>query len=157
MPENPIGEKSSGAWILALDGALRAAVGEREMVHLIETPVLLEVPLSPFYCRQVLVWNQALLPAMDLAAWLYRGQPAQRNRTPLVGVFAYQTKPGAAPGYGALLLAGIPERARVTDGDAGPLPSQPTGWRTLAVSCFKRGGDPIPILDLPYIFSGGLL
>jgi hypothetical protein len=154
MLENP--PRDSAAWILALDGALRAAVGERELVHLIEAPTLLDVPLSPYYCRQALVWNNALLPAMDLAAWLRQGQPVQ-CRWPLAGVFAYQTKPGAEPAYGALLLAGIPERTRVADDSACALPKQPAGWRTLAVSCFKRGDDPIPILDLPHLFTGGLL
>ena len=145
----------STAWVLALDQQLLAAVGEREMVHLIEAPTLLEVPRSPFYCRQVLVWNDAVLPAMDLAAWL-RGQPAPRAQT-LVGVFAYQTQPGADPEYGALLLAAIPMRTRVTDEQASRLPQQPGAWRTLAIACFKQDDQPIPILDLPYIFGGGLL
>lgn len=145
----------STAWVLALDRQLLAAVGEREMVHLVEMPTLLEVPRSPPYCRQVLVWNDTVLPAMDLAAWL-RGQPAQRWRM-LAGVFAYQARPGADPGYGALLLAGIPERVRVADEQACALPEQPSGWRAVAISCFQRGDQPIPILDLPYIFGGGLL
>ena len=145
----------STAWVLALDQQLLAAVGEREMVHLIEAPTLLEVPRSPFYCRQVLVWNDAVLPAMDLAAWL-RGQPAHRPQT-LVGVFGYQTRPGADPEYGALLLANIPTRTRVTDEQACALPKQPNNWRSLAISCFQQSGHPIPILDLPRIFGGGLL
>lgn len=147
----------SNAWVLTLeDNTLRAAVGEREMMHLIEAPVLLNVPLSPFYCRQVLLWNQVLLPAMDLAAWLHQGQPIQRKKT-LAGIFAYQTRTTTMPAYGALLLAAIPDRAQVTDNNAAPLPDQPTGWRTLAISCFKQGSELIPILDLPYIFTGGLL
>lgn len=153
MPEST--HRESVAWVLMLDSQLRAAVGERELVHLIEAPMLLEVPLSPSYCRQVLVWNNTVLPAMDVAAWL-RGQPVQRQQT-LAGVFAHQTRPGAIPGYGALLLAGIPTRAPVADDQACALPKQPSGWRTLAVSCFKQGTQPIPILDLPYIFSSGLL
>lgn len=153
MSENP--PKSSGAWILALDGTLRAAVGERELIHLIEIPTLLDVPLSPFYCRQALVWNRALLPAMDLAAWLHQKPSAQRGRT-LAGVFAYQSKPGAEPAYGALLLAGIPERAHVNDNDACALPKQPAGWRTLAISCFKKDHLSIPVLDLFCVFTGGL-
>lgn len=153
MLENPPG--NSAAWILALDDALRAAVGERELIHLIEAPTLLDAPLSPPYCRQVLVWNENLLPAMNLAAWLRPGKPVQ-YRWPLAGVFAYQTKPGAEPAYGALLLAGIPERARVTDNQACALPKQPAGWRTLAISCFRWGDDPIPVLDLPHLFTGGL-
>lgn len=152
MPE--FSPRQATAWVLALDSELRAAVGEREMVHLIETPTLLDAPWTPFYCRQILVWNNLLLPAMDVAAWL-RGRPAARERT-LAGVFAHQTAPGAEPDYGALLLAAIPERARVIGGQACALPEQPSGWRTLAISCFQQGGQPIPVLDLPFIFTGGL-
>jgi len=147
--------RDSAAWVLMLDSQLRAAVGERELVHVIETPALLAVPRSPSYCRQVLVWNDTVLPAMDVAVWL-RGQPAQRQQT-LAGVFAYQARPGAEPEYGALLLAGIPTRVRVTDEQACALPKRPGNWRTLAISCFKQDDNPIPILDLLYIFSGGLL
>ncbi|MDS4030580.1 MAG: chemotaxis protein CheW [Candidatus Contendobacter sp.] len=145
----------SAAWVLALDHQLRAAVGERELVHLIETPILLDVPRSPHYCRQVLVWNDTVLPAMDLAAWL-RGQSTQRQE-PLAGVFAYQTRPGADPEYGALLLSAIPTQTRVDDDQVCALPKQPGNWQTLAISCFQQGDQPIPILDLPHIFSGGLL
>ncbi len=153
MPENS--PRDSAAWVLMLDHQLLAAVGERELVHLIEAPTLLDIPRSPSYCRQVLVWNDTVLPAMDLAAWL-RGQPAQRPQT-LAGVFAYQTRPGANPEYGALLLAGIPAQTRVADAQACALPKQPGNWRTLAISCFKQGERSIPILDLPHIFGGGLL
>jgi chemotaxis signal transduction protein len=139
--------------VLTLDFEFRAAVGERELVHLIETPTLLDAPRTPYYCRQILVWNNLLLPAMDLAAWL-RGQPARRQRT-LAGVVAYQARAGAEPDYGALLLAAIPERARVTDEQACAPPERPSGWRTLAISCFQGGGRPVPILDLPFIFTGG--
>lgn len=143
------------AWILALDHQLLAAVGEREMVHLIETPTLLDVPYSPFYCRQVLIWNDTVLPAMDLAAWL-RGQVVYRPRA-LAGVFAYQPWSGADPKYGALLLADIPTRTRVTDDQASALPKRPGNWRNLTISCFKQDDQLIPILDLPHIFTGGLL
>lgn len=145
----------TSAWLLMLEPQLRAAVGERELVHLVETPTLLEVPLSPPYCRQVLVWNDTVLPAIDLAVWL-RGEPVQRWQT-LVGVFAYQTRPNAAPQYGALLLAAIPARIKVADEQVCDLPEKPAGWRQVAISCFKHGGQAVPVLDLPYLFSGGLL
>ncbi len=147
--------RENTAWVLALDDRLRAAVSERELIHLIETPTLLEVPLSPYYCRQALLWNDRLLPAMDLAAWL-RGQPTQPARK-MAGVVAYQPRAGTDPEYGVLLLNGIPTRARVSDTQACKLPEQPTGWRTLAISCFLHANDPVPILDLPHIFSGELL
>ena len=146
----------STAWILALDDRLRAAVGEHELIHLIEAPTLLEVPLSPYYCRRAILWNNLLLPAMDLAAWLRgREQPAQQERK-LAGVVAYQPQMGAAE-YGVLLLSDIPARTRVSDTQACKLPEQPTGWRDLAISCFLDAETPVPILDLPLIFSGRLL
>lgn len=153
MPESSPGD--STAWLLQLDDRFQAAVGEREMIHLIELPLLLEVPKAPRHCRQVLVWNEEILPAMDLAAWL-AGRPVQRVHR-LAGVFAYQEHPQAAPSYGALLLAALPARLRVSDEQACDLPEQPAGWRQLAVSCFKEGERPVPILDLPFIFSDALL
>lgn len=147
---------ASAAWILTLDASLCAAVGQREMVFLIETPVLLDVPLSPFYCCQAVVWKQRLLPVMDLAAWLHQNPALPRQQT-LMGVFAYQTQAGAESAYGALRLAAIPDRTQVSDDQACALPKQPSGWPTLAISCFKHNEQPIPILDLPRIFTGGLL
>jgi len=151
--ENPM---ASTAWMLALDDRLRAAVGEHKLIHLIEAPTLLEVPLSPYYCRRAILWNNLLLPAMDLAAWLRgREQPAQQERK-LAGVVAYQPQMGAAE-YGVLLLSDIPARTHVSDTQACKLPEQPTGWRDLAISCFLDAETPVPILDLPLIFSGRLL
>jgi hypothetical protein len=37
------------------------------------------------------------------------------------------------------------------------LPKQPNNWRALAISCFQQDDKPIPILDLPTVFTGGLL
>jgi len=142
-------------WLLNLDGRHRAAVGQGEMVHLIETPALMEVPGSPFHCRQALLWEELLLPAMDLAAWL-EGQPTPRHQT-LAGICAYQPPGATEPAFGALLLADFPRRLRVDDEQASDLPEQPPGWRELAISCFDTGDGAIPILDLPYIFSGALL
>lgn len=153
MPPDHLPESVS--WVLALGDSLRAAVSERELVHLIEAPVLLEVPLSPPYCRHVVAWNQMLLPAMDLSAWLLGSSP--HNSRSLAGVFAYQARRGANPDYGALLLADIPTRIRVTDNLACGLPKNPPTWRSVAISCFKQDKKAIPILDLRHIFSGGLL
>lgn len=149
-------DSSSGestAWMLALDDQHRAAVGERELIHLVERPTLLEVPLSPYYCRQAMLWNDLLLPTLDLAAWLH-GQVGDSHQK-LTGIVAYHS--GQNVSYGALLLADIPERVQINDSQACPLPEYPSNWDQLAISCFRRGEKPIPILDLPYLFGGGLL
>lgn len=148
--------RDSAAWLLTLGGGLRAAVGERELVHLVEAPTLLDVPTCPYFCRSVLVWNGRLLPAMDVQAWLQGQSPASNDRK-LAGVVAYQPAPHTEPDYGVLLLTAVPQRLRVTDAQACPLPEHPSGWSELALSCFLQDKNAIPILDLPQLFSGALL
>ena len=146
----------STAWLLPLQGAWRAAVGEWELVHLIEAPVLVDIPVTPFYCRQVLLWENRILPVLDLAVWL-AGQPLAPRDQMLAGIFAYQAQSEAALSYGILLLDGVPTRQVVHDEEACALPAEPMGWQKVAISCFGDGDSAVPILDLPYIFSGALL
>ncbi len=143
----------ASAWLLILDAELRAAVGAREMIHLIQSPTLFSIPDTPDYCRQVLLWQEEIVPVMDLAAWL-RGSRAVLAPA-LVGIFAYQTADGIA--YGALPLAAVPARRRVSDEQACVLPTQPPGWARIALSCFNDGDKKVPILDLRHLFSGALL
>lgn len=143
----------ASAWLLTLDAELRAAVGEREMIHLVQAPALFAIPDTPPYCRHVLLWQDEIVPVLDLAAWL-RGDRAAA-KPPLVGIFAYQT-PTATIAYGALPLLAAPARRRVSDDQACALPEQPPGWARVALSCFREGDRPVPILDLPYLFSRAL-
>lgn len=154
MPKPTVGE--SVAWLLMLGEGLCAAVGERELVHLVETPTLLDVPTCPYFCRSVLVWNGRLLPVLDAPAWLAKQPPAENDQR-LAGIVAYQSAPHIEPDYGALLLTEVPKRLRVTDALACPLPEHPGGWDELAQSCFLQDKIAIPILDLPHLFSGSLL
>ncbi len=146
----------AGAWLLTLDNnGAYAAVGERELVHLIEEPMLLTVPTCPYYCQQVLVWNHQPLPVMNLAAWL-TGQVTPIDWR-LAGIIAYQYQPGADPDYGVFLLTDIPTRVSVSSENACDLPKEPERWADLAISCFQHADKPVPILDLTHIFNGGLL
>lgn len=151
MSHNP---NKTSAWLLPLDGEHWAAVGEREMIHLVESPILLEVPKTPFYCRHVLVWNDIALPALDLVAWL-RGHPVERHSC-LAGLVVYPNA-DAKLGYGALLLSDLPKRKPVSDDQACDLPAKPAGWRLAAISCFADGDTIVPIINLPRVFSGALL
>jgi chemotaxis signal transduction protein len=143
----------ASAWLLVLDAEFQAAVGEREMVHLLQAPTAYEVLDAPPYCRQVILWQEELVPILDVAAWL-RGEEAVLS-PPLVGIFAYQIADGIA--YGALPLAEVPARRQVSDEQVCPLPTQRPGWAQVALSCFKDGERSVPILNLDYLFKGGLL
>lgn len=143
------------AWIVTLDGGLRAAVAEREMIHLVEHSTFETIPQTPLHCQQVLLWEGELLPVMDLTAWL-TGQPAGRAHAS-VGIVGWQEGPGMAPQYGALLFTGPPEKVLVKDEQVCDLPEQPSGWEAVAISCFSHDGQPVPILDMPHIFSDALV
>jgi chemotaxis signal transduction protein len=147
------------AWLLNVDAGVPAAVGELEMVHLLpDAPTLYEIPRSPGHCRKVLVWQDAVLPLLDLNARLSlagtavtaEGQGVHAQ----IALCAYRAAPGAAQQLGALLLRDIPHRIRVRDADARELPEALLAWRPYAISCFEHATlGPIPVLDLYRVFS----
>ena len=147
------------AWVLSFDKRLRAAVGELELVHVLpEAPTLIEIPDTPSYCRHVILWQQRVIPVMNLAARLLGERQTESHAVvasidTLVGILAYQSAPGEPPGHGALLLSRVPTRARVSDSQACGLPAKPEQWASLAISCFEhRDHGPIPVLDVPRLF-----
>lgn len=142
------------AWIVQLAGGWPVALGEREMTHVVERPVLQDIPQTPGHCQQVLLWEEDMLPVLDLTAWL-TGQPAARAGA-TVGIVGWQEQPEAPPQYGALLFTGIPQKVRVQDNQICDLPIQPAGWASVAVSCFHHNEQAVPILDVPALFSGAL-
>lgn len=143
------------AWIIQLGESWHAAVGGRQMVHLVEDPVLEHIPYTPVQCQHVLLWEGELLPVIDLAAWL-TGQATERGHG-TIGVVRWQNRSDAVPQYGALLFTGTPQKVEVADNQVCDLPEQPAGWQSITLSCFRHDDRPIVILDLPRIFSDALL
>lgn len=146
----------ASAWTLTFEEGIYAAVGEREMVHILpDPPNLFEIPETPAYCRNVLVWQGQILPLIDLSIYV-EGRPWNEPRSSpntLVGIVAYQANAGEAPRYGGLLLLQAPVRVSVTDQQACTLPERLRSWAPLAISCFQDSTHgPIPILDLKRVF-----
>lgn len=155
----------SNGWLLKLRGQWRAAVGLRELVHVLPySPRLYMVPQTPPHARHVILWEGKIVPVVDLVAYLEAGaEPSLRTATNqlsldhLVGIVAYQTAPGSAVSLAGMLLGKVPERIWVTDEQACALPESPSGWRQAAISCFEHPDcGAVPILDLPRLFSGRL-
>ena len=115
----------------------------------------LKWPTTPEHCHQVFVWQNQVLPALDLASWLLK-KPIRRDQA-VVAVTAYQSEPNALPQYGGLLLSTLPTQLQVDDAQVSALPDQPEGWLQLAVSCFRHEDLTVPIIDLPTIYSNALL
>ena len=148
---------SSNAWLLPLGDRLNIAVGEYEIMHLVHFPALFAVPGTPFYCNQVLVWQNQILPVMDLAAWV-QGQSHKREQK-LIAIAAY-TEPGSdATQHAGLLLEDVPRKVIVDDGTACDLPNEPNtdAWKRIAISCFKYTEHAVPIIDLQTVFSDALI
>jgi chemotaxis signal transduction protein len=138
------------AWLLDFGDACYAAVGTRELLHLIDAPSTFPVPCTPEYCSRVVLWQERLLPVMDISARI-----GSRPRTaPFLAVIGYQQQRGEYPHFGALLLASPPKQLAVSDEQACRLPDGKENWRELAISCFEYQGSPVPVLNLCRLFSG---
>ncbi len=145
--------KAVSAWLLDLGEGLHAAVGEQEMIHVLpDPPTLFQIPRTPPYARQVMVWQDEVLPLINLRLRL--AMPMAPERPMLVAVMAFQDHPGAAPRHGALKLGGPPVRIGVNDSLACELPEPQSDWRQLALACFEHANiGPVPVLDLHRLFS----
>jgi chemotaxis signal transduction protein len=157
-------QEESNGWLLSTGLGSYGVVGERELIHVLPySPKLYAVPHTPEYCRNVMVWQELIVPVVDLAARLQGGHegPLTYDTTTklgikvLVGIVAYHDEAGAGVNYGALLLNQIPARIKVQDGQACESRQAAHHWSEFAVSCFEHPEHgQIPILDLPYIFLG---
>ena len=139
------------AWIVHFAGSFQAAIGERAMLHIVENPLLEHIPQTPVTCQRVLIWENKILPVIDLTARLTHQSTTHGNS--IVGIVGWQAQEGAASQYGALLFNAIPRKVRVHDDQFCNLPTAPPEWHDLAISCFLHEGHAIPILDIPRLFS----
>ena len=137
------------AWVLDFGMGYRAAVGTRELFHLIDVPTSYIVPCTPAYCRSVLFWQGKLLPMMDMSS---RVGGAELD-APYIAVVGYQSKRGELPQFGALKMVSPPLQVTVSDEHACEIPDELRGWRELSISCFDLNSAAIPILNLKRIFN----
>ena len=141
----------SVAWILGFGGSVRVAIGELELIHLETQPKLFPVPKTPNYCQNVVIWQDTIVPAIDLGI-AFQGQ-VNAHETCYAAIVRYRTVADGPLAYAALLLTEIPVRMVINDSLACPLPEKPQALKALAVSCFTLNGESIPILELASVFS----
>ncbi len=138
------------AWLLDFGDSCLAAVGTREVLHLVDNPSTFAVPCTPEYCNRVVLWQERLLPVMDIAS---RVGALPCVNVPFLAVIGYQQQRGEYPQFGALVLASPPKQLAVSDASACRLPEESAVWRGLSISCFEHQGAPVPVLDLCRLFS----
>ncbi len=142
-------EERPNAWLLDFGQTLRAAVGMRVLVQIVDQPRLQPVPCTPPHCHSIFSWEGRLLPVLDMAVLL--GYEPQAPR--LLSIAAYQDHPGEPAKLGALLLSAPPVAIIVGNDQACSLPEQPETWDRFALSCFGHRGEAIPVLHLGRIFA----
>ncbi|MDP2826549.1 MAG: hypothetical protein Q8O52_28170 [Sulfuritalea sp.] len=140
------------AWLLNFGDGQLAAVGKRELLHLVPQPELFEVPRTPRHCSRVLIWQHRVVPVWDILAWIKPGSRAKDAG--LVAVVGYQSRRRQTPQFGAMVLAEPPSRIGVTDAQACELSREQSAWGEIAISCFRHEEKPVAVLDLPLMFSG---
>lgn len=122
-------------------------------VELIDQPVIVMVPGMPYFCVGLMAWQGRRLPVLDLDK-LLTGPGIDGN--PPVGhvlILAYQSAPGRAVEYGAVLAPSLIQMIEVVDSQQCELPADIEGLPRLSLSCFEYEGQAVPVLDTARIFS----
>ncbi len=146
---------SSRAWLLDFGRGLQAAVGANEMSHIFLTPTLYKVPGTPFYADEIFVFQEDLIPVVDVLS-LLDGRKNQYIRNDVLGLGVYQPSAEANAHLGGLRLTVMPSNIFVEDTQFCELPPELAFWSPLALSCFMLNETAVPIIDFAVLFSGRL-
>jgi chemotaxis signal transduction protein len=140
----------SRAWLLDFGSGLQAAVGYNEMWQILMSPKLFKIPCTPEYCDQVLIFQDRILPVLDMS-YLLKGKKSIKHD--IIGIALYQDQPNHPINYTGLHLASIPKSIYVSDDQMCDLPKEQQCWAPFTLSCFSHDNQAIPIINLTYIFS----
>ena len=136
---------SANAWVLSFDNTRHAAIGELELVHVLaDEPPLFDIPRTPVYCAQAFVWQERILPLLDVAARL-EGQSTQRRH---IAVVRWRDKDTGTVEHGGVALCTPPKRVQVDDEQQCAIEDEQ--WQECSLSCFRHeelGAVPIVALD----------
>ena len=138
------------AWLLSVDQVMNVAVGEYEFIHIVDQPEFIPIPQAPEYCKNVILWNENIIPVINLSSW-YSGHE-QTEDTGVVAILIYTNTAGELL-YAGLKLVNIPVLVKVNNDQACPLPENAAKWNKISLSSFKSSnGDTVPILDITALF-----
>jgi len=143
------------AWLLQVDRLVNVAIGQFELIHIIDEPDYMSIPQAPDYCKDVVLWNNNIVPVMSLASWLT--SCLQVDNTGVVAIVVYQDDQGKHK-FGGIKLSSPPIQAKVNNSQQCQLTDDLDKWRKVSLSSFKsKTGDIVPIIDVSKLFSQVLL
>jgi len=140
------------AWVLQFSNGLNAAIGEREMIQIIDKPVLSPLKNTHTFCQQQIHWQGIELPVTDFRDW-FTESDAVRKTNDYVVIVAYPREEGEKIGYAGIVIEAIPFRQQVKNNQVCTLPEPEQKWQPISISCFSYEGRATPILNLIALFS----
>ncbi len=143
-------------WVMDVGAGWRVAVGAHRVVEYLLSPPTHSLPRMPAHCLGVLIWQERMIPLLDLAPVLSERARAQEHGVRRAVVLAYQEMPGQALRYGALVVRAAPVEVWASDDMACPLPEDPPALKHFSCSCFLHQEKAIPILDTTRLFATAL-
>ncbi|WP_457668281.1 hypothetical protein [Thiolapillus sp.] len=139
------------AWLLKTGGAIDLALGNANLVQLLDEPRSFTVPAAPLHARSVLLWQDQVLSILDPHAWLFG---SRQKDSGFVAVVAYQMEPMEPLRYGAILLPEVPQSIEVEDNMACKIEhTLPESVQAAYISSFATAGHTALVPDLASIFE----
>lgn len=139
-----------GAWIMQVTGTHRAALGVRDLLHIVPEPATHPIPRAPAHCRAVLRWEGRILPVVDLAVLLGGASPQSSHK--FVGVLGYYTGSQSGVQFGGIALDNLPTKLELAGASGCALPEDLMHWRPYVNACFDHEG-PVPVIHVPSLFK----
>jgi chemotaxis signal transduction protein len=141
----------AAAWIMKLNSSLYASISQMELVHIVNNPVFVQVPKSPTFCEKIIIWNDNVLPVVDLNQ-LY-DQPAPVEEHKVVAVIIFRDDNNDLH-YGGIALKSSPMLEYVNNSQSCTIPAHATPLQDVTLACFtSEQGHQVPILNMTKIFS----
>ena len=144
---------TSDAWLLDCGESLTIAVGDHEMLELVQTGQQHQLTETSEQGSEVLQWQDKTVPVMEISS-LHTGNQLQSPDSYLC-LLNYQVAADTPLQQLALRVTRAPERIQVDDAQLCEFPREYDNSRLKAVtlSCFTHHAKPVLILDISSLCS----
>lgn len=144
---------TSDAWLLDCGESLSIAVGDHEMVELVQTGDQYPVTTASEQGTEVVQWQEKVVPVMEVGS-LHSGG-GQESPGPYLCLLNYQASAGMPLQQLALRVARAPERIQVDDAQVCEFPRDfdDSRLKSVTLSCFTHHAKPVLVLDIASLCS----
>ena len=141
----------AAAWVMKVNKSVYVSVSQLELVHIINKPYSINIPNTPEYCQNIIIWNDNILPVIDLSRLL--NDTHSSSNLNYIAVIIYRDANSEIQ-YGGMDLAESPELEYVENNQLCELPEYSNEIQNISLSCFiSKDGHEVPILDMSKLFS----